>query len=230
MEMKTSPSWTHIISILQIDEKRSIIKNVVGSVAQKAAKRCECRVHSPICTVPRFSCEQRPPSKPTDDLLKCFDFVALGFSWNMTESSYSSYLAERGRERETQFLSWMNVDGMLHEVITTHRCDPNRFARTPWPTWRLQSSFYCCCHCWEAKKPETGCCLSARWRYPRRRSRQPGNSVLWKLRKQSHKSYRRDQRCCLSCTWKRDEKLRFVASFSGDQLTSVEWMHWHEYT
>lgn len=79
MGMKTSSSWTHIISILQIDDKRSVIENVVGSVAQKAAKLRECRVHSPICAVPRFAGEQRPPAQSLNDLLECFDFVAPGF-------------------------------------------------------------------------------------------------------------------------------------------------------
>lgn len=87
----------------------------------------------------------------------------------------------------------------LRRNLTTHRCAPNRFAEIPWPIWRLQSSSRCCCHRWEVKKPETGCCHSARWRYLRRRSRLPDNSARRKLRKQSRKSYRRDQRCCQSC-------------------------------
>lgn len=122
-----------------------------------------------------------------------------------------SYL--RVKERDA------NVDGMPpRSNLTTHRCAPNRFAETSWPIWRLQSSFRCCCHRWDVKKLRTGCCLSARWRYPRRRSRLPDNFVPRTLRKQNRKSYRKDQRCCLSCNTKTRREIGIQLPYLREEI------------
>lgn len=204
---------THIISILQIDDKWSDIEDLVCFLTENFANFRDCFAQLPVGTIPRFTFKNRPAAQLLDYILKNFYVFILGtacnliFIFNVLKNDFFFYIESPFQDCfEFRLASHMLIKTDAKSKVfcpfyETHGLFSNKF-------WIILETFsksksdslslrlYHLHRHRAASIFENLYLLSALWTYQQRHFRQAYTSLQWNHHKQSHKSYHKDLLCC----------------------------------